>query len=66
MFLAQTGAAYCAAMTSSLRAIRRKPNEKILEMHKILLFFNYSIKILKYYIVILLKIQQDIFILLKI
>ena len=36
-------------------------------MHKILeLFFNYSIKILNYYIVILLKMRWDIFILLKI
>jgi len=66
-FLAQTRAVYCETMTSSLRVIRRKLNKKILEMHKILLLlFNYSIKILKYYMVILLKIQQNIFILLKI
>jgi len=66
MFLAQTRAVYCATMTSSLRAIKRKRNEEILEMHKILLlFFNYSIKILNYYIVILLKLQWDIFIFTK-
>ena len=68
-FLTQTRAAYCATMISSLRAIKRKPNEMILEMHKILLlwllFFNCSIKIVNYYIVISLKIWWDIFILLK-
>jgi len=32
MFKAQTEAAYCATTTSSLRAIRKKPNERILEM----------------------------------
>jgi len=35
-FLAQTQAMYCATPTSSLRVIRRKSNERILDMHKIL------------------------------
>jgi len=35
-FLAQTQVAYYATPTLSLRKIRRKPNKRILEMHKIL------------------------------
>ena len=58
-FLAQTSTAYYATMTSSLRAIRRKSKERILEIYMILLLlFNYSIKILNYYIAMLLKYDE--------